>query len=349
MSIKRKKLIMGNKAYIKAIASHLPDHKLSNEDLAREYVDWDVDKIYSKTGISVRGVTSDDECASDLGVMAAKKLFAKGICQPDDIDFLLFCTQSPDYFLPTTACLMQERLGLRTNTGALDFSLGCSGYVYGLSLAKGLIETGVAGNVLLVTAETYTKYIHPKDRSARTIFGDGAAATLISGMESEKDLLGPFVFGTDGRGGKELIVPSGGRRKNPILNASDLEELESGVSRSPENLYMNGPEIFNFTLQSVPPLMNQILEKSGLTINDIDQYVFHQANRFMLERLRKKLKISEDKFCINLEQYGNTVSSTIPMALEIACQDGQVKPNDQVMLVGFGVGYSWAAALARII
>ena len=187
-------------AAIRSVSTHLPSHNLTNELLAHEYKDWSVEKIFEKTGISIRWIADSDECASDLGLIAAQKIFTAGDCVPEDIDFLLFCTQAPDYFLPATACILQDRLGLRTTCGALDFNLGCSGFVYGLAVAKTLIETGYANHVLLITAETYSKFIHPQDRSVRIIFGDGAAATLISVSPSDDNLLGPFVFGTDGRG-----------------------------------------------------------------------------------------------------------------------------------------------------
>ena len=333
------------KAAIRAIRTYLPSGRLTNEQLVEECGDWDVDKIYQKTGVSVRGITGEGECASDLGVAAAGKLLDDGVCAREDVDFLLFCTQSPDYFLPTTACIMQSRLGLPTTCGALDFNLGCSGFVYGLSLAKGLIETGQAQNVLLVTGETYSKYINPSDRSVRTIFSDGAAATLVAGVEQEHDLIGPFVFGSDGTGAEQLIVRAGGHRMPPSSETAQMAEAEAGVFRSDENLYMNGPEIFSFTLKSVPALFAQLLVKTGLTMDDIDYFVLHQANKFMLESLRKKLKVPEDKFCINMQSYGNTVSSTIPMALEIARDEGRIKNGDRVALAGFGVGYSWAGTM----
>src|ERR1019366_8587001 len=200
------------KAAITAVASYLPEGRLSNDRLAAELGAWTADDILQKTGIAERRIASTDECASDLGVAAAERLFAGGVSR-EEIDYLLFCTQSPDYFLPTTACLVQERLKLRTDIGAIDFNQGCSGFVYGLSLAKSLVETGLARNVLLITAETYSKFINKRDRSVRTVFGDAAAATLVSGIESDTDLLGPFVFGTDGRGANNLIVPTGAARK----------------------------------------------------------------------------------------------------------------------------------------
>ncbi|HMF57042.1 MAG TPA: ketoacyl-ACP synthase III [Pyrinomonadaceae bacterium] len=338
----------GQRAAIKAIFSHLPVGKLTNEQLAREFADADADKIFMKTGIAERGISASDECASDLGVAAAKHMFESGASSPEEIDFLLFCTQSPDYFLPTTACTMQSRLGLRTDCGAIDINQGCSGYVYGLALAKGLIETGAATRVLLITADTYTKFINPRDMTVRTLFGDGAAATLVEAITSDRDLIGPFVFGTDGRGAEQLIVPAGGTRKPVSAEAVIEKEDERGNWRSECNLYMNGGEVFNFTLQQVPQAMYELLQRSGLSLEQVD-YVFpHQANKFMLERLRAKMKIPAEKFFIGMEKSGNTVSATIPIALENAKRQGRIKPHDRVALLGFGVGYSWAAAMVEI-
>lgn len=333
---------------IRAISTHLPATKLTNAQLAEEYLDWGVEKIFAKTGISERCIAGPGECASDLGVSAAKKLFNTGVCVAEDIDFLLFCSETPDYFLPATACTLQDRLALRTDCGALDFNLGCSGFVYGLALAKGLIEDGLCRNVLLITADTYTRLIHPKDRSVRTLFGDGAAATLISGG-TDFEAIGPFVFGTDGRGATKLIVPAGGFRTPLSPETAMVRDDGTGNFRSRENLFMDGPEIFNFSIKVVPSLVRQLLTKAQLDIEEIDYFVFHQANRFMLEQLRKKIKIPAEKFCINMESYGNTVSATIPMALEIAQGQKQIKPGDKVMLVGFGVGYSWGAAMIKML
>ena len=335
------------KASIAAVASYFPERTLTNEQLAADFPDWPAEKIMEKTGIACRRVASEEECASDLGVRAAQRLFESGACRPEEIDFLLFCTQSPDYFLPTTACLVQDRLGLRTNCGALDFNQGCSGFVYGLSLAKGLIESGAASRVLLITAETYSKFINLRDRTVRTLFGDAAAATLITAVESDDDLIGPFIFGTDGRGAENLIVAAGGLRKPISATTAEEREDKGGNWRSDQNLSMNGPEIFNFTLSAVPAAVKQLLERAGCTAADVDYYVFHQANRFMLERLRSKMNIPAEKFIIELEDCGNTVSSTIPIALERIAADGHIAAGARGMLVGFGVGYSWAAAMVR--
>jgi 3-oxoacyl-[acyl-carrier-protein] synthase-3 len=229
----------------------------------------------------------------------------------------------------------------------MDFNLGCSGFVYGLGVAKGLIETGQARTVLLITAETYSKFIHAGDKSVRTLFGDAGAATLVRGIEGcATPLIGPFVYGTDGRGGENLIVPEGGLRQPPSSNHS-LEIDDQGNTRTKQNLYMNGAEIFTFTLDSVPKSVYALLERSGKSLDDIDLFVFHQANRFMLDHLRRKMKIPADKFYVSFKEYGNTVSSTIPIALANAQAEKRVRPGDLLMLVGFGVGYSWGATLVR--
>jgi 3-oxoacyl-[acyl-carrier-protein] synthase III len=330
---------------ISAITYHLPDAVLTNAELARQFPDWSVDQIAAKTGIEERHVVDSETCSSDLAVKAAERLFRSGACNPSEIDFLLLCTQSPDYFLPTTACLLQNRLAIPKNCGALDFNLGCSGFVYGLALATGLIRSECASSVLLITAETYTKFIQPEDRSLRTIFGDAAAATLIRARKDGG--IGPFVFGTDGTGAEELIVFGGAMRLPASAELTTVPQDEHGNKRSPNHLYMNGPEIFNFTLREIPRMVAELLERAKKTPDEIDLFVFHQANHYMLEHLRKKLHIAEDKFFVSMKHCGNTVSSTIPIALTDAVRAGKLRAGATVMLVGFGVGYSWAATLIK--
>lgn len=334
-------------AVIAAIEYFLPPKVLSTADLSREFPEWSVEKIDQKTGIQERHIAAQEECSSDLAIKAAEKLFESGACERQSIDFILLCTQSPDYFLPTTACVIQDRLGIPTTAGALDFNLGCSGYIYGLGLAQGLISSGQASNVLLITAETYSKFIHPRDKRVRTIFGDAAAVTLLKAVESEFALIGPFIYGTDGRGEQNLIVPTGGMRHLRTQQTGIPASDEDGNVRSLDNLYMNGAEIFTFTLSAVPQSIERILEKANLALADIDLVVFHQANRYMLEHLRKQMKIPEEKFVVAMSHCGNTVSSTIPIALKHAACEGRLTNQSTVMLVGFGVGYSWGAALLR--
>jgi 3-oxoacyl-[acyl-carrier-protein] synthase-3 len=333
---------------VSAIEYFLPGKVLTTQDLSNEFPEWKVEKIESKTGIQERHISGPDEFASDLAVAAAQKLFASGACAAVDIDFLLYCTQSPDYFLPTTACIIQDRLGIPTTAGAYDFNLGCSGYIYGLGQAEGLIATGQASQVLLITAETYTKFIHPGDRSVRTIFGDAAAATLVQAVESETPLIGPFVYGTDGSGARNLMVPAGGMRQPRTEQTAVASQDDQGNTRSQDNLFMNGSEIFNFTLSSVPSSVERLLKKSGLGLDQVDLFVFHQANKYMLEHLRKFMKVPAEKFVLEMSHCGNTVSSSIPIALKHAANDGRLRPGALVMLVGFGVGYSWGATVLRV-
>ena len=329
-------------AYIKAISYYLPDRVVTNEDLVKEFPEWDVEKVYSKVGVKERHLAGESETAGDLAEKAARKLFEEYQVSPSDIDFLLLCTQSPDYRLPSTACILQDRLGILTSAGAFDYDLGCSGCIYGMAVAKGLIAAGLASNVLLLTAETYTKYLHPDDKSNRTIFGDGAAACLIS---EEKGLaeIGDFVFGTDGSGADNLIVKTQGARF-PERTGLSTEDDDGHVNRE-DYLYMNGSAIFNFTLEKVPPMMKQLLEKSGLGKDDIDYYVFHQANKYMLNTLRKICGISKDKFHIDLEHTGNTVSSTILISLKDSLEQGLICPGMKVMACGFGVGLSYGGTI----
>lgn len=335
------------KAHLLDIAVFYPELSLTNDELAQEFPDWSADKIFDKTGIKERRIARQDQTAGDLAFEAAMMLFEQGSVSATDVDFIILCTQAPDYVLPTTACILQDRLGISRSSGALDINLGCSGFVYGLSLAKGLIETGAAKCVLLLTADTYSKYIHPKDKSVRTLFGDAAAATAVIASPSESHGIGPFVFGTDGSGAKNLIVEAGMFRQPKTL-ATAIEAKDAfGNIRTPENLYMNGAEVMAFSLIEVPKAVDRLLNNAGLTKENIDFFVLHQANKFMLDALRKKLKVSPEKLPILVEDCGNTVSSTIPIALSKLKSGGHLQSGQQLMLVGFGVGYSWAACIVN--
>jgi len=328
------------KAFIKAISYYLPDRVITNENLAQLFPDYTIDKVSSKIGVTERHIAAQDETSADLATKAALKLFEEYNLSPSSIDFLLLCTQSPDYFLPTTACILQERLGIPTSAGALDFNLGCSGFVYGLAIAKGLIAGGIASRILLLTAETYSKFTHPLDKSNRTIFGDGAAATLI--CDSGFAEIGNFSLGTDGRGADKLIVKTGGMRHPEKMNDFQMTE---GNPVSSDHLFMDGSEILNFTLDAVPLLVNDTLHNNEMIQPEIDLFVFHQANKYMMNFLRKKIKIEEEKFYYCLEKFGNTVSSTIPIALKEAMTDGSIQEGHKVLIAGFGVGYSWGGTV----
>lgn len=323
------------KAYITHLAYALPDKVVQNPK----------GRLTKKTGIYSRHITAEGETASDLAVRAAEKIFTIGVNRAD-VDFLLFCTQSPDYILPTTACILQNRLGLSLSCGALDFNLGCSGYIYGLGLAKGLIESGQAKNVLLLTSETYSKYINPEDNSVLPIFGDGASASLVSALENDKDGISIPVYGTDGSGYEKLIVPVGAQRQPYGMPHEEIMDAY-GNKRTNYDLYMDGAAIMQFALEHVPPTVKQILAQASLTKEDIDYYVFHQANSFMLMYLQKMCDLMGMPFWNDVKEYGNTVSSSIPIALTDMLSKKPPKVEN-VMVVGFGVGLSWGGVLLNL-
>lgn len=331
-------------AYIKAISYYLPEKVVTNEELVKEFPEWSVDKVAQKVGVDSRHLAANNETAGDMAEKAAKKLFEEYAIDPQSIDFLMLCTQSPDYFLPSTACILQDRLGIPTKAGAFDYNLGCSGCIYGMAIAKGLISAGIAKNVLLLTAETYNKYLHPSDKSNRSIFGDGAAACLIS-TEGFAEI-GEFSLGTDGSGANNLIVKTGASRQKE--GTGKFVEDEDGHIWYDDYLYMNGSAVFNFTLDVVPTMMKQICEKNKLTKDAIDYYVFHQANKYMLSTIRKVCGLSQDKFYINLANTGNTVSSTVLIGLKDCLDRNILLDGSLVMVAGFGVGLSWGGTVLKI-
>ncbi|HVX60674.1 MAG TPA: ketoacyl-ACP synthase III [Pirellulales bacterium] len=324
-------------AAIGPITVHLPAAIETNEDLQAQFPKWDLPLIAEKTGVLARHIARPDECASDLAVAAAEKLFAQHQIDRSSIDFLLLCTQTPDYPLPTTACLLQDRLGLPTTIGALDFNLGCSGFVYGLSLAEGLIRSGAARRVLFLTAETYSKYIHPEDRSLRTIFGDAAAATLIEAADEPS--LSAFEFGTDGSAGNTLLMTKGGAR--PEADAIQPSKRR----RWPSPLYMDGPALVELTLDRIPPMVERLLHAAQLTPGDVNHYLMHQATELMLGRLRQRLGVDSEKLPLAMQNCGNTVSSTLPIAIHDLRASGRLHAGQRSLLVGYGVGFSWAGCL----
>ena len=326
-------------ACIKAITSYLP------EKIERNDAD---DRFIKKIGVFEKHIAAVDEAASDLAVGAATRLFEEYGVDRSTIDFIFVCTQTPDYLMPTTACIVHSRLGLAPTCGAVDYNLGCSGYVYGLSMVKGLIETEQAKNVLLITACTYMKYINEADGVTRPLFGDSATATLISGVSAEQPLLHSFVFGTDGSQYDSLIIPAGGSR-HPAPQTPVKEQVdERGNRRTNYEVFMDGQVITYFSLREVPRLVDNVLAKAGLQREDIDYYVFHQANKFMLEFIQKKCKLQGMPFFNDCSMVGNTVSGTIPIALIQLLSAEKSAAMQQVMLAGFGVGLSWAGCIADL-
>ena len=321
------------KVKISSISYHLPEKTEGLDDLQRDNPDWDMPKLLEKTGIRTRHIASSDQTASDLAYTAAEQLLCDTQIR-NQIDLLILVTQSPDYLLPTSACILQDRLRLSQNCMAFDINLGCSGFVSALSVAGGLIESGVVNTGLILCADTYSRYIDKHDRACRPIFSDGAAAILVE--RTAIDSIGPFDFGTDGSGFEHLIVRRGGARDPDKASDHPHPILE-----------MHGSDVFVFTMRVVPACIVKLLARAGLNIDQVDLFIFHQASRLVIENLIRLMSLDEKKVFVNHEFIGNTVSATIPIALKDAVANGRLTTGQTVVLVGFGVGLSWSAVLLR--
>ncbi len=300
----------------------LGNKKETIKDLGKINPDWDIDKILLKTGIESRYILSEGQSEKTLVIDACKKLFEK--VNKNEVEGIIHISQSPFSRLPTSACLIQDILGLKKNIVAFDLIQGCSGFVYGLSSAEALIKQNKLKKILIVCADTYTKYISTNDKTNRPIFSDGAVATIIE--DTGKGSIGPFSFFTDGSGG----------------NLLDLNRVNGE-----EQLFQDGRQVFKFSFREVPKVFQELLEKANLAKGDIDLFVFHQASAIILKQLQAKLDIPDEKWFQNIRNIGNTVSATIPVAIKQARDAGLYKPNMNIMLMGFGVGLSIAGCILK--
>ncbi len=318
-------------ARIEAIDYYLPKKKEDLKSLIYKNPEWSIEEIKKKTGVINRYISNPNETALDLGISAAEKLL-KNYKNRSKIDALIFVTQSPDYSLPTTACIAQEKLKLGTNCMSFDVNQGCSGFIYGLAIASSLISSGLVKKTMLICADTYSKYINEHDRTCRPIFSDGAAAILLK--PSKHSSIGPFELGTDGRGAMNLVVENSGARLSKNKNIT-------------KSLFMNGSKVFMFSMSEVPRCIKELLKKSNKKIEEIDLFIFHQASKVVIDNIIRRLNLPNEKVFCNYSKVGNTVSASIPIALKDAIENGILKEGKLVMMVGFGVGYSWGATLVK--
>lgn len=327
-----------SRSRIAAVVACVPDAVVRNEMLVERFGDA-VPQVTKMTGVEARHIAPPQQTTADLCTTAAQHLFAREDLSPSSIDAVIFVTQTPDYRLPATACTLQDKLGLRSGIAAFDVNLGCSAYPYALWLAGMMIETGGMRRVLLLVGDTISKIVHPDDRATAMLFGDCGTATLVEACDAPNPTT--FVLGTDGAGARNLIVPEGGYRTG--------EPADPRNTNPSDTLFMEGGEIFNFTLKAVPLLLRDLLAAAGTLSEDVDAYLFHQANAFMIRHLAKKSKLPIDKVPINIDRFGNTSSATIPLLLVTDCRD-LVLRNQGAMLtmLGFGVGYSWGGCATRV-
>jgi len=321
-----------NKAYINDIKYFIPPTKELNSEilLNANYKQAKIKRMIGKIGINSRRIADKNIFSNDLAVSSAKKILKNH--NSKNIDFLIFCTNTPEYSLPTNACILQDKLGLKKNIGAMDIILACSGYIYSLSIAKSLILSGQAKNILLITSDTYSKFIKKENIKTRILFGDGSSSTLVSDKKKKNSFeVKNFSYGTDGSGYKNAVISNFGARywKNNQQNG--------------DNLDLNGPGIYEFALKEVPIAVNDFLKQNSLNIKKIDYFVFHQANEYIIQSLKKKLNIPKEKLLMNMLGIGNTSSSSIPIVLSKYLD--KIPKNKKILLIGFGGGLSWGISL----
>jgi 3-oxoacyl-[acyl-carrier-protein] synthase-3 len=329
-------------AEITAIEYELPARSVGNEELAALHPAWNMPQVQLKAGVYRRYWCAADETALDLAERACRKLASRA--DLSRIGALLFCTQTPDYIMPPNAGLLQHRLGLPRSIAALDYSLACSGFVHGLYLADALVRARSTEQVLLVTADTYSKLMHPDDRGPTTLFGDGAAATLISRASAR---MGHFIVGTDGGEASCFRIPAGGARLPHSAETSRPVMDAFGNVRSADRIQMNGAHVLDFFRRELPRAVTSLFRQAEVTVGEIDLVVLHQASAIAMDMVFRELDVPPAKRYSNLARVGNTVSASIPMALRDAEQEGVLRPGMLVLLVGFGVGLSWSGCLVR--
>jgi len=330
---------------ISDIEYHLPNILLTNTQIKKSHPSWDVDKISLKTGVYNRHISEQGETAYDLSVHAVKKLLNNSNIRKEDIGGIIFCTQSPDYIMPSNSFLIHKEFNFPSNVWCFDYNLACSGYIYGLAIARGLLDTKMANHILLINADTYSKYINSDDRSTSLLFGDGSAASILTFCD--EDSLLDIALASDGSAYQSFYIPAGGIRTPYSDNTSiEIQDIV-GNFKSKENIHMDGKKVFNFISKTVPIQISNLLKKNNLEINDISQFIFHQASMFTIDALINTLGLDISKCFINIENIGNTVSASIPIALKNAIDQGKIKKGDIILLSGFGVGLSWGTTLLK--
>jgi 3-oxoacyl-[acyl-carrier-protein] synthase-3 len=332
---------------IEDISCALASRRLSNDELRAEYPGWDFDRLEARTGVNSRYVAAPGETALDFAMRACEQLAAKGRLVTADVGAVIFCTQTPDYIMPPNACLLHGKLGLSPDVLAFDINLACSGYIYGLQLATSLIQSGAVNRVLLATADTYSRYIHPGDRATRCLFGDGGAVSILAPSPDGRGIRA-IRCGTAGKHFNKFFIPAGGMRTERSAETAQETTDRSGNVRSAEHIVMDGIGVLSFFNATVPCSVKELLAQNRLSIDDIDLFVFHQASQVALDSLRMALKIPREKMVYDLLETGNLVSASIPVALSHALESGQAKPGQLALLCGFGVGLSWGTALVDL-
>ena len=323
-------------AGILGVGFYVPERAVTNaemEQILQTSGEW----IYSRTGINERRIAAPEQATSDLAVLAAGQALQAAAVAPAEVDLLIVATSTPDTIFPSTACLVQERLGLRRNVGAFDLAAACSGFIHALTVASQFVATGAAKRVLVIGAETMTRVTNREDRSTSILFGDGAGAVVLGPVVGDRGILATKLY-SDGAGGAILSIPAGGSRR-----PATQETLDGKL----HYIQMNGREVFKFAVRIVVEATREVTAAAGLKIEDVDFLAPHQANLRIIEPAAKKLSLPMEKVLVNVDKYANTSSASIPIVLAEAAQIGRLKPGDNVVLVGFGGGLAWGAAAIK--
>ena len=324
----------------------VPTRRLTNAELAERFGEKQLQSIIKMAGIKERRVVAPGETAADLGYWAARRLLDERQIPPESVDLLIFASQTGDYQIPATACVLHQRLGLSQRCGAFDINLGCTSYPYTLAVAHGMITAGIVRRALLINADALTTVIHPKDRGLVPLHGDGAVATLLEPASGPEGFLG-FKLGTDGTGYPHLMIPASGAR-TPRSEETRKEVVdESGITRTQEHLFMNGPAVFHFSVYKIPDVIKQALDEARLTVNDLDLVILHQANKMMVDLVYKSVGVPLEKRFYFMETVGNVSGASTPMALAEAWRQGRIRPGSRTLLASFGVGLSWGVTILQ--
>ncbi len=331
---------------IAGVRSVVPAARHSYVETPEPFSAEEAAKLLDSTGVHSRRILPRPYCISDLCLCAAEGLLHQLDWDPASVDVLIFVSQDADYVLPTTACVMQPRLGLPRSCAAFDVPLGCSGYIYGLWMAGRLLGGSSGRRALVLAGDNSTRYLRPDDRSTLPLFGDAGTATALEAAPDAAPM--PVVVGTDGTGAGHIFVKAGGKRDCLIPGDEPWTEDERRRLFRDARLHLNGAEVFAFSLRAVPPLLRDVLEHAGTTMDAIDRVVLHQANKFMLEHLRKRTKIPAEKFVVDMHDFGNTSSATIPLALCHRLSTILAERSHRLLMAGFGVGWSWGALITEV-
>lgn len=332
------------RAGIEDISYYLPEKVVTNDDLAANFSARGVRRVGGVTGVMSRHVEEDSVPLSEMAVRAVRDMFAERPDELDSIDFIVLVTQTGDYKIPSTACIIQDKLGLPKTVGAFDINLGCSGYVYGLAVAQSLVESGISQRCLLIAAEKPMLHASASDLNMRILHGDAATATLIS-RENIIAEIGSYDVGSDGSGAKLLYIPAGGTVMPATKETREPVPDESGNAVCLEHTQMDGIAVYNFSTETVPVTIARTLEKNGVSEDDISYFVLHQASGIILDGIRNNMGLEEDRVPTNIDSVGNTSCASIPLILTDLLKSKTVAPGKRILLSGFGIGLSWASVV----